>query len=107
MILSVIAYRLTCLFCLLSWVLGLLGLFEGVLAGAAAGCFPLVPGSFVAAGAGAGGFRRAGGGACLIAGAAEPGADPGGGHLAGRLAGLPEGAGGRGTGAGGGAVGGG
>src|ERR1700722_15097430 len=89
---SAITYRLTCPFCLLSWVLGLLGLFEGVLAGAAAGCFPLLPGSFGAAGPGAGGFRRAGGGACLIAGAAEPGADPGGGHLAGRLAGGAGGA---------------
>ena len=83
------AWRLTCLVCLLSGVLCLLGLLRGMLADGVAGCSPLVLGSLGASGARSAGFRRAGGGACGLAGAAESGADPARGHRGGRLVRLP------------------
>src|SRR5580704_7785996 len=75
--------RLTLLFLFpgLSGGVGSLGGgLELVFADGVAGCFALVLRSFGPSGAGAGGFRRAGGGAGHLAGAAEPGADLARGH---------------------------
>src|ERR1700679_3328944 len=82
--------RLTCLFCLLSGVLGWSAFFAVGLADGVAGGVPLVFRALGPSGSGPAGFRVAGGSADGFAGAAESGADLAGGHdAAGRAGRVP------------------